>query len=131
MLQADKLPRRPKAQARPANPRAPEASTRPVNVAHRRISAKPVLDDSSEFERPGKRKYNTPEEKKAESERLLKGLERTHRQRLEAEEELKAMESRLAVLRRTEQEWEHEFLECVKDRAGSAEEVERPCKKKA
>ncbi|KAL8658829.1 MAG: hypothetical protein Q9226_000762 [Calogaya cf. arnoldii] len=68
-----------------------------------------------ELERPEKRQCKTIEEKRAESDRLLRGFKRIHGQRVAAETEVRALQSKLSKLKNTEQNWSDAFLESVKD----------------
>ncbi|KAL9038487.1 MAG: hypothetical protein Q9180_003108 [Flavoplaca navasiana] len=116
------------AQAQPAGHDTPLAPSRPVNIPRPRIPKRGAAE-SYNFEWPDKRECDTQEAKAAELERLLKGYQAAYERKTKSDEELSQLQRRLAAEKRNCDEWQHAYMEFLKETEKGAEEDE-PARKK-
>lgn len=127
-MQAANLHRVSKAQAQPADLETPLALSRPVNTLRPRIPKRGAAE-AFDLEWPERQEYDNPEARKAELERVTKGLQVAYQRKNATAEEMSQLQKRLTAETKNFEEWQIAHMEALRDAQEDAE-ADVPARKK-
>ncbi|KAL8913298.1 MAG: hypothetical protein Q9171_001862 [Xanthocarpia ochracea] len=118
------------AHAQPADLEPPLALSRPINTPRPRIPKRGAAE-AFDLEWPERREYDNPEAKKAELERLVKGLQVAYQRKNATAEEMSQLQKRLTAETKNFDEWQIAHMEALRDAQEDAEAHEPARRKRA